>query len=76
MIATSASVRGVATWVPAGTWSSVGWGADSQKVIGAWAAVGGPQPHPQQVEELDVGAVGHPVEPVQQLVDHVGERPR
>jgi hypothetical protein len=41
VIASSASVRIVATSVPTGTPSSVGWGADSQNVTSASAAVGG-----------------------------------
>ena len=68
------SVRRVATSVPGGTWrTSVGM-ADSQNVTRRLAAVGGKQPHADQLEELDVVAVGDPVEPVDQLVDHVGER--
>jgi hypothetical protein len=37
----SFSVRGVATCVPGGIDSVVGWAADSQNVIGVRAAVGG-----------------------------------
>jgi hypothetical protein len=48
----SASVRGVATCVPAGTsWGSC-WGADSQKVTGTRAAVGGFSRNPKSSRNL------------------------
>ncbi len=40
-IASSVSVRSVATWVPVGIVTTSGCGADSQNVTGLRAAVGG-----------------------------------
>ena len=48
----SASVRGVATCVPGGMLRVVGWAADSQKVIGARAAVGGRSRTPSRSRNL------------------------
>jgi hypothetical protein len=70
----SFSVRGVATCVPGGIDSVVGWAADSQNVIGVRAAVGGRSRTPSRSRNFTYGAVGDPVQPPQHLVDHVGER--
>ncbi len=70
----TASVRGVATSTPMGTTIGISWGADSQNVTLVVAGGGGKQADADQLEELDVVAVGYPVEPVEELVGHVGER--
>ena len=68
------SVRGVATSVSRRTTTVCGCGADSQKVTLPAGRCRRPQLDADQFEELDVVAVRHPVQPVDQLVDHLRER--
>ena len=66
--------RGVATSVPVDTTTSSGSGPESQNVTPDARRGGREEAHADQVEELDVDPLGHPVEPVEQLVGHVRER--
>ena len=49
-------------------------GAESQKVTPPRAAPGGRSSNAEQLQELDVVAVGNTVQPVDELIDHHRER--
>ena len=73
-IASEVSVRIVATCVPAGIVTVSGWGADSQNVTGGPGGRRRVEADADQLEELDVVAVGDAVEPVDDLVRHPREQ--
>ena len=70
----STSVRGVATSVSARTSTVAGCGGREPERRGAARGRRRVELHADQLEELDVVPVRDPVQPVDQLVDHLGER--